>query len=111
MYRKRYHQITPQRVVSFLILDRFFPRAVMHCIDSANMSLHAISGSSVDSFCNLAEQRMGRLRNELAFMRVEEIIALGLHEFVDKMQTKMNRIGDAIFHTFIAIEPQADAFT
>ena len=109
MYRKRYHQITPQRVVSFLILDRFFPRAVMHCIDSANLSLHAISGSSVDSFCNLAEQRMGRLRNELAFMRTEEIISMGLHEFVDSLQTKMNKIGDAIFHTFIAIDPETDA--
>jgi len=108
MYRKRYHQITPQRVVNFLILDRFFPRAVMHCIDSANLSLHAISGSSVDSFCNLAEQRMGRLRNELAFMQTEEIISQGLHDFVDSLQTKMNRIGDAIFHNFIAIAPEVE---
>jgi uncharacterized alpha-E superfamily protein len=42
-------------------------------------------------------------------MRTEEIINQGLHEFVDSLQTKMNKIGDAIHHTFIAIEPDADA--
>lgn len=103
MYRRQYHLIMPQKVINFLLLDRYFPRAVMHCVDSANASLHAISGCPVDSFSNLAEQKLGRLRNDLAFMRVEEIIGMGLHQFIDNLQKKMNEVGGSIFTTFIAI--------
>lgn len=105
MYRRQYHQIMPQRIIQFLILDRFFPSAVMHCIDQANLSLHAITGCPVDAFTNEAEQKLGRLRSDLAFMRVEEIIGKGLHEFIDSLQTRMNEAGQAIFTTFIAVTP------
>ncbi len=102
MYRRQYHQIIPQRVVQFLILDRFFPSSVMHCIDQANLSLHAISGCPVDAFSNEAEQKLGRLRSDLAFMRADEIMGKGMHQFIDSLQTNMNEIGQAIFTTFIA---------
>ncbi len=100
MYRRKYHLITPQKVIRFLLLDRFFPRAVMHCIDSANASLHAITGCSTDSFSNSAEQQLGRLRNDLAFTRVEEIIAIGMHQFIDGLQKRMNDVGNAIYRVF-----------
>jgi len=105
MFRKRHHGITPKRVVGFLLLDRLFPRAVMHCIDVANRSLHAISGSPADTFWNLAEKRLGQLRNELAYLTVDEIVGTGLHEFIDSLQQKLNGVGDAIYQTFIALEP------
>ena len=68
MFRKRHGQISPERVVGFLVLDRLFPRAIMHCIDSANEALHAISGSPEDTFWNPAEKRLGQLRSELAYL-------------------------------------------
>ncbi|MFN5470277.1 MAG: alpha-E domain-containing protein [Pirellulaceae bacterium] len=110
MYRQKYHQILPVRVVDFLMLDRAFPSSVMHCIDQANISLHAISGCPVDSFCNLAEQRLGRLRSQLAFMRVDEILQQGLHAFIAELQNRINAVDDALFQDFIAISgaPAAD---
>src|SRR5262249_30773410 len=45
MYRKRFQQISPDRIVEFLVLDREFPRAIHHCVVSAEASMHAISGS------------------------------------------------------------------
>ena len=54
MFRKRHHGITPKRVIGFLVLDRLFPRAIMHCVDVADRSLHAISGSPVGTFWNVA---------------------------------------------------------
>ncbi len=107
MYRQRFHQITPQRVVRFLILDRLFPRAALHCIDAANHSLHAITGCPIDSFSNEAEQLLGRLRGELAFMRTEEIIQFGLHQFIDSLQCRINDIGSAIVRTFIDVDPDS----
>lgn len=109
MFRKRHHGITPERVVGFLVLDRQFPRAIMHCIDGANEALHAISGSPQGTFWNPAERLLGRLRSELAYAHIHEIISGGLHEFVDDLQTKMNDIGAAVHQTFIAIRPDEPA--
>lgn len=106
MYRQRHHGITPKRVVGYLVLDRQFPRAVMHCVDAANHSLHRISGSPENTFWNPAEKRMGQLRSELAYLTVDEIIATGLHQFLDGLQVKLNGIGQSIFETFIAMQPE-----
>ncbi len=108
MFRKRHHGITPKRVVGFLVLDRQFPRAIMHCIDTAFRSLHAISGSPQGTFWNIAEKRLGQLRSELAYSTVDEIIAIGLHEYLDSLQTKLNEVGDGIYHTFIAMDPAGE---
>jgi uncharacterized alpha-E superfamily protein len=105
MYRKRYHKITPGRVVEFLVLDRAFPRAIQHCIESADHSLHAISGRPAGSFSNAAEQQLGQLKSELAYANVDEIIHGGLHQYLDSFQTRLNKVGDAIRETFFALEP------
>jgi uncharacterized alpha-E superfamily protein len=105
MYRKRHHGITPPRVVEFLLLDREFPRAVRHCSQAADESLRAISGTPRDTFRNQAEQRLGQLQSELAFASVEQIVAGGLHEFIDGLQLKLNRVNDAIEQTFFALRP------
>lgn len=95
----------PDRIVGFLVLDRAFPRAIMHCIDSANESLHAISGSPPDTFWNLAEKQLGQLRGELAYLHVHESMQFGLHEFLDARQQKTNRVGEAIYETFCSSSP------
>ncbi|TVS00141.1 MAG: alpha-E domain-containing protein [Phycisphaerales bacterium] len=106
MYRKKYPRITPQRVTEFLILDREFPRSVHHCVICAEESLHAITGSPVGTFHNAAEQRLGRLRSDLDFARIDEIIGVGLHEYLDSIQVRLIEAGDAIFETFIAVKPE-----
>lgn len=103
MFRKRYHAITVRRIVEFLILDRDFPRAVRFCLDGAERSLHAITGSPDSVFRNPAEQRLGQLRANLAYADVESIIQAGLHEFVDDLQDKLNLIDEAVFDTFFAL--------
>lgn len=103
MYRKRYHKITPARVVEFLVLDREFPRAIQHCIEMADVCLHAISGRPAGTFSNSAEQRLGQLKSELAYANVEEIIHNGLHQYLDSLQTRVNKIGDGIHETFFAL--------
>ncbi|HEX2473310.1 MAG TPA: alpha-E domain-containing protein [Lacipirellulaceae bacterium] len=105
MYRQRHGRISPVNVVKFLVIDREFPRAVLYCLTRANESLHAISGTHTGSFCNPAEQRLGQLRAELAYTQAEEVIAGGLHEFVDDLQRRLNLVGDAIHDCFFAMRP------
>ncbi|EAQ81125.1 alpha-E domain-containing protein [Blastopirellula marina] len=104
MYRQRYGRIIPANIVSFLVLDRAFPRAILHCLSKANDSLHAISGSDPESFSNLPEQRLGQLRASLAFTSADDIINRGMHEFVDDMQRRVNAVGLALSNTFFARE-------
>jgi uncharacterized alpha-E superfamily protein len=110
MYRQRHGRIAPVSVVEFLVLDREFPRAVLHCLTGANESLHAISGTYTGSFCNPAEQRLGQLRAELAYTQAEDVVAGGLHEFVDSLQTRLNQVGDAIHDSFFAMRPLEPGF-
>jgi uncharacterized alpha-E superfamily protein len=105
MYRQRHGRISPVDVVNFLVLDREFPRAVLHCLTRANESLHSISGTHTGGYTNLAERRLGQLRAELAYTHAEDVISGGLHEFVDRLQTVLNTIGESIHESFFAMRP------
>lgn len=105
MYRKRFQQISPDRIVEFLVLDREFPRAILRCLVSAEGSLHLISGTPAGTFGNPAEQQLGRLCAELNYVQVREIISGGLHEFLDDIQIRLNLTGEAIHNAFFALQP------
>ncbi|MBA2113889.1 alpha-E domain-containing protein [Bremerella alba] len=104
MYRQRFGRIVPQNVVDFIMLDKEFPRAVLHCLTRANESLHAITGSDIEGFTNLPEQRLGQLRAEFAFTSATDIISRGLHEFIDDFQQRMNLVGESIGTTFFSLQ-------
>lgn len=108
MYRRRHHRITPDRVVDFLLLDRWFPRSVHYCLVKSEDSLRAIDGTAPGTHGNAAERRLGRLRAEIAYARVEDVIRAGLHEFVDALQSKLDGVGAAI-HTSLFGERPAEA--
>jgi uncharacterized alpha-E superfamily protein len=102
MYRQRHGRIAPERIVEFLMLDGEFPRAIRYCVSRADRSLHAITGTAVGTFACPSEQRMGMVRSELDFARVEPILTTGLHEFCDALQVKMNRIDECVLSDFFA---------
>jgi uncharacterized alpha-E superfamily protein len=105
MYRKRHGHIAPELIIEFLVLDHEFPRSIHYCLTTANDSLHAISGTPIGMYRNPAEQRLGQLRAELAYTDTRQIIARGLHEFLDAFQTKLNLVDQCIFDTFFALRP------
>jgi uncharacterized alpha-E superfamily protein len=107
MYRKAYGRLTPRFVAEFLILDREFPRAIRFCLRHAEESLLAITGGKHGNFQNRAEQQLGRLRNELDYTNIDEILQTGMHEFIDRFQKQVNSVGEAIFDTFFALRPIA----
>jgi uncharacterized alpha-E superfamily protein len=102
MYHKRHGRISPARIVEFLLLDPEFPRAIHHSLKAARESVHAITGTPVAMFRGPVEQLLGQLCSELAYAHVDEIIASGLHEYLDELQTKMNRAGAHIHDTFFS---------
>ena len=101
-YLKRYHAILPAAVAEFLLLDREFPRAVHYCLSAADYSLHAISRTPQGSYANETERRLGLLRAELSYARIDEIIGGGLHQHLDRLQARINEVGASMYETFFA---------
>ncbi len=105
MYRKRHRAIAPERVAQFLILDHEFPRSIRWCLGRAQRSLHEITGAPPGAPASLSGQRMGRLLAELMFTTIEEIVRGGLHEYLDRLQLRLNEVGQAIHSDFFALRP------
>lgn len=105
MYRKRCGRVSPVDVVDFLLLDADFPRSVLFCLVHADDSLRDISGSPPGAYRNRAEQWLGLLKAELAYASVTDIIASGLHEFLDGLQGKLIKVGFAVREAFFNIQP------
>ncbi len=107
MYRKKtcHHRITPINVVEFLILDADFPRSIRFSLTTAEKSLHEITGTPSGSWKESVERSLGRLRAELDYLTIEEIVNLGLHEFLNQMQGQITDVGNKIYSTFFALEP------
>ena len=105
MYRKDCGRISPRGVVEYLLLNRHFPRAIYHCLNCARESLHEISGTAMGLYRSPAEKLLGQLCSELSYASVDEVISFGLHEYLDNLQLKMNRIGAQIHETFFAQKP------
>lgn len=106
MFRQQYKEITPPNIVEFLVLDKLFPRSVLHSLLYAETSLREISGTlSSMRYSNEAEKKLSQLRSEIEFTSVDEIFHTGLHEFIDAFQAKNNAVGKTVFDTFFAIKP------
>lgn len=103
MYRRVHGPITPNNVARFLVLDQDFPRAVHFCIMRAQDSLCHITGSAPGTFKCRCEQLMGRLRMELDYTSIEDIIRQGMHEYIDLFQSQLNELGIAIHNNFFQL--------
>jgi uncharacterized alpha-E superfamily protein len=109
MFRKAHHLITPRKVASFLIFDPQFPRSIRHCIAKAQVCLHRITGSPAGSANNIAEKRLGRLKADLEYTDIDEVIDHGMHEYLDRLQTRLNQVDGAIGTTFFNLKPMIES--
>jgi uncharacterized alpha-E superfamily protein len=109
MYRKQYGAVSRRNAAEFLALDREFPRAMHFCLIKAEESLLAVTGGTKGTYSTPAEQRLGRLRAELDYAHIDEVLGDtgGLHKFIDLFQLRLNRASDAIHETFFALRPVA----
>lgn len=103
-------EVHPRNAAEMLILNDNFPRSIRFCVEHLNEALRRISGVSERRFSNDAEKLCGRLAAELQFSTIEEIFDVGLHDYLDRLQLKLNNIGDALFTVYIfnAFAPGGD---
>ncbi len=94
-------EVQPALVAEFLLLSDEFPRSVRFCVRRLDGALRSISGVAEGRFCNDAEKLAGRLLAELQFSTADDIFDIGLHNYIDVAQAKLNAIGDALFQAYI----------
>jgi uncharacterized alpha-E superfamily protein len=95
-------EVEPSLVAEFLLLSDDFPRSARFCAAELDRALRSISGSPAQRFKNDAERLSGRLLAELQFSTIDEIFAIGLHDYLDQLQVKLNDIGAALFAAYIS---------
>ena len=103
-YRRNYGKTDPASVVEYLLLNQFFPRSIYYCIKQAEYYLRSISGNSEGKY-NAAEKCIGNLLSHLEFGEIKEVIAIGLHEYLDDLQLKINDISNKIHAHYFEIQP------
>ena len=113
MYRRQHGAIAPSPIAAFLVLNGQFPRSLMHCVAQGERALRDILGPDPDAPAFKAKRCLGRVRAELEFGDIHEIVAAGLHNYLDRFQGWLNDFDEAlnasVFHFTPPPEPGVHA--
>ncbi len=98
IYRKVYRDvIKPERVAELLILRHDMPRSLHASLNGVveNLGLIAVDPSSETLRC------AGKLRAELQYGRIDEILATGLHAYLTQFLDRVNELGAHISRDYL----------
>ena len=106
-YRRFYvTEILPRKVAEFLVLSESFPRSLRYCLGELEHSLARIGGGRRECLPRgEAEVDFDRLRGELESLTINEIIARGLHEYLQDAQAVIGRLATHVYDTFMHHPP------
>jgi uncharacterized alpha-E superfamily protein len=99
--RSRRGQLNLERVVDYLVRDDVFPRSILFSVSEAEQALGHITATAIHLEDTEPARLIRELRAELEMIDVPAVIAEGLHEFLDDIQTKVLDIHDSLQATFI----------
>ena len=100
--RTRRGQLTLERVVDYLLRNPEFPRSVLSSIISAETCLQKITPSAPgDTARTPATDLLQETRRHVETTEVRAVIAAGLHEYLDDLQTRVISIHEAVQKAFI----------
>lgn len=94
-------KLDPHKIIEYLLLDETFPRSIACCITEVHHALRELGGAGALNDMSSPVRHSGRLRADLAYSTVDELLTKGLHEFVDELQMRLGQIGQSIFETFV----------
>ncbi len=100
--KNRQGRITGKRVLDYLILDEFFPKSIRFSVTEAESALRQISDSHDHHFKDPAGRALGRLRAELDYAEINDLIETDIHAFLLRLQSDIANISSLIDHTFIS---------
>ena len=97
MFRQsRQQMIEPKAVASFLLLDPSFPRSVRYCLERIKETLRIVSGRSLPGAPDALECLSGLTLARWSYTSIDELVAGGLHEAIDRLQSDLNSLHNLI---------------
>jgi uncharacterized alpha-E superfamily protein len=100
--------VTLENVAQFLLFSEAFPRSARFCVRQLDETLHSISGAPRGGFCNEPERLAGSLLAQLNFSGIGEVQHRGIHAYIDDLQQRLNRMGQAIFEQYVLLPFEID---
>lgn len=98
VYRKVYRDIIkPELVAELLILRPDMPRSLLGCLNEVMSNLAMVTSDPQSETL----RRAGKLRADLQYSRIDEILATGLHAFLTQFLDRVNEIGANISREFL----------
>ena len=98
VYRKVYRDvIKPERVAELLILRPDMPRSLHSSLNEVVNNLRLVASDTNSETL----RRAGKLRAELEYGRIDEILATGLHAYLTQFLDRVNDLGAHISREFL----------
>jgi uncharacterized alpha-E superfamily protein len=98
IYRKVYRDvIKPERVAELLILRPDMPRSLLGCLNEVMSNLAMVTSDTSSE----TSRRAGKLRSDLQYARIDEILANGLHAFLTQFLDRVNELGSHLSREFL----------
>jgi uncharacterized alpha-E superfamily protein len=101
-------EVTLENVLELLLFSTDFPRSVRFCLRRVDETLHKISYTPTGQYSNPAEKLTGSLLAKLNFTSVPDVLAQGLHDYIDDLQLNLNSAGQAIFETYVLLPQEVN---
>jgi uncharacterized alpha-E superfamily protein len=98
VYRKAYRNvIRPEKVAELLILRPDMPRSLAACMNEVVTNLGMVANEQSGETL----RRAGRLRSDLQYGRIDEILATGLHAYLTQFLERVGTLGVGISRDFL----------
>ncbi|MEB3263676.1 MAG: alpha-E domain-containing protein [Synechococcus sp.] len=109
MFRQsRQQAIEPRAVASFLLLDPVFPRSVRYCLERIHETLRVVQGRAVPGAPDALECLSGLTLARWSYTQIDSLIATGLHEAIDALQSDLNQLHDLIHTRYFVVSTPND---
>jgi len=95
-------EVTPQKIVDFLILNRQSPRSLLTSVEGFEMHLNQLAHRYGRKSPALSRARS--ILAELAEAEVSEIFDEGLHEFLGRMKSEVAAVGQMVHTAYLSGE-------
>jgi uncharacterized alpha-E superfamily protein len=93
--------IKPERVADLLILRADMPRSLHASLNEVVNNLAMIANDQSSE----TQRRAGKLRADLKYGHIDEILATGLHAFLTQFLDRVNELGVRISRDFLIAVP------
>lgn len=94
--------LTPERILEFLLLNREFPHSLWHSVDALVEALAAIEQDGRRSSAEELSRRAGRLRASLSFVQIAEILEQDAASYLRHVLEQCRIIQELIYRLYIS---------